>query len=176
MSKSGFLAAGVASAILSVTLCAPASAGPSTDAVSGRHEDLQQSFAQGREATSGSATVSPQDTGPFTTNGDYVHISPTAPATASAHGWWNRGTLEATTANVTVQLQIQRGSTWYNIGSAASKIIPPGGGSAARTTARVTCKTYSPHYWRSVVDVDLIGYYDTDDKLYTPAQSIGCNA
>ena len=37
--------------------------------------------------------------------GDNVHISSTAPATASGHGWWNRGNCTAARAVVSIFLQ-----------------------------------------------------------------------
>jgi hypothetical protein len=83
-----------------------------------------------------------QDTGLFTSEGDYVHISSTPPRAASAHGWW---IVDASVgeppefANVTVQLQIRIEDRWVDVGAAGSEQVRPGGGSANRANARVVC-------------------------------------
>ncbi|HCA85310.1 MAG TPA: hypothetical protein DEQ61_07315 [Streptomyces sp.] len=89
----------------------------------------------------------PFDTGLFTTDGDFVHIStsnPGGPRGASGHGWWyvNPGVVgEAPTeADVTVQLQINLNGTWVDAGEPGRERTRPGtGGSANRANAFVPC-------------------------------------
>lgn len=111
----------------------------------------------------------------FYTNGDYVHISGTAPRQASGHGWWTNNGSPATTADITIQLQVLNGGVWYNVGPLGVKRGAfSGGGSANRASTQVTCANTLNVNWRSVVDVDINGYIDSDEKLYTPAQILQC--
>lgn len=112
----------------------------------------------------------------FYTRGDFVHISSTPPPTASAHGWWERGSAKATHADVTIRLQIKEGNSWVYVGSTGKERVLPGGGSANRATARATCENSVVHQWRSVIDVDLVGSVDSPDKGETPVQSLACGA
>ena len=65
---------------------------------------------------------------PGATNGDYVHISNTPPASASAHGWWTYSKETELKADVTVQLQVNRGGTWVDVGRPGVERVRPGGG------------------------------------------------
>jgi hypothetical protein len=112
----------------------------------------------------------------FLTYGDYVHISRSPPRAVSAHGWWVRIDNEAPLALVRVQLQIKRAGLWLNVGSLGSKVIKSGGGSASRVSARAACVGSDVHEWRSVVDVDLVGYLDSADRHITPARLLPCAA
>src|ERR1700740_726040 len=91
--------------------------------------------------------------------GDYVHVSSTPPATASGHGWWNKGNCTAVKAPVTVQLQeYYSDGSWRNKGTAGSAAIYSGGGSGNRVTGRATCTAGTALTgWRSVVTADVIG-------------------
>ena len=78
---------------------------------------------------------------------------------------------------MTVQLQINRGGSWQNVGVAKPERLKPGtGGSANRANARVECINRLEHLWRSIVDVDLIGYADSAEKVVTPAKPLMCGA
>jgi hypothetical protein len=122
-----------------------------------------------------------QDTGLFTGHGDRVHISSTPPRSASAHGWW---TVDAsvgeppTHAIVTVQLQMkiqeEDSATWIDVGEPGSERVKPGGGSANRATARVECKNSARNIWRSVIDVDIIGYADSPNQTVKEEVAIPC--
>lgn len=112
----------------------------------------------------------------FLTYGDYIHISSTPPRAASAHGWWLRIDNEAALALVRVQLQIKRAGLWLDVGPPGSKVVMSGGGSANRASARVPCVGFDTHEWRSVVDVDLVGYLDSADRHVTPARLLPCAA
>lgn len=109
--------------------------------------------------------------GVFQTKGDYVHVTG---GQASGHGWWLKGTTKAVKAKVTVQLQYKpkKNSSWNNRGKADVRTIKPG--TSKRANARVTCRSSGKKQWRSWVDVDLIGYLDTPDKLYTSARTLKC--
>lgn len=123
----------------------------------------------------------PFDTGLFTTDGDYVHIStsnPGGPRGASGHGWWyvNPGVVgEAPTeADVTVQLQINLNG-WVDAGEPGRERTRQGtGGSANRANAFVACSNSRSHLWRSIIDVDLVGFADSPNQKITEARSIGC--
>jgi hypothetical protein len=110
----------------------------------------------------------------FYTNGDYVHISSTA-FEASAHGWWTNGNCRATYAKVTVQLEEKKNGTWYRVGVVGSSTVRSGGGSANRSTGRAACTGSGAHQWRSVVDVDLVGQADTDEKGVSPERTLNCS-
>ena len=108
------------------------------------------------------------------TRGDYVHISSTPPPSASAHGWWTYGKETDLKADVTVQLQVNQGGTWVDVGRAGVERVRPGGGSVNRSNARVPCRTFESTEWRSVIDVDIIGVLDTPEKLYTMGRRLNC--
>jgi hypothetical protein len=112
----------------------------------------------------------------FYTGGDYVHISSTPPRSASGHGWWVREQSDALEAVVTVQLQINRGGYWVDVGEPGKERVKPGGGSANRASARAVCLTFDTNAWRSVIDTDLVGYLDSPDKLITPVRTLPCGA
>lgn len=109
--------------------------------------------------------------GVFQTKGDDVHVTR---GQASGHGWWLKGTTNAAKAKVTVQLQYKprKNSSWQNRGRAGVRTIKSGG--SKRANARMTCRSRGNKQWRSWVDVDLIGYLDTPNKLYTRAKTIKC--
>lgn len=111
----------------------------------------------------------------FYTNGDYVHVSSTAPAAASGHGWWTNGNCNATLAVVTVQLQqYYSDGRWRNVGSAGRATVRSGGGAGNRATGRVNCTNREVTGWRSVIDVDLVGLADDPGKLTTSSRNITC--
>jgi hypothetical protein len=119
-----------------------------------------------------------QDGGLFTSQGDNVHISRSLPRAASGHGWWTidlQAGVRPTHAVVTVQLQIKRtDGVWVNVGEPGSERVKPVGGSANRSNARVVCADRKKRMWRSVVDVDIIGYADSPNQKITPEQPVAC--
>jgi len=94
----------------------------------------------------------------------------------SAHGWWVRVTGRATLARVTVQIQ-QHWGGWVNVGQRGNKVVRSGGGSGNRATARTRCHRYKgkTYTYRSVVDVDIIGYPDDPNKLRTRPANTNCS-
>jgi hypothetical protein len=111
--------------------------------------------------------------------GDYVHRSTWdkkvgAALVASGHGWWRNVNCKATTATVTVQLQAYMNGAWQNKGKGTAVGIFPGGGSGKRAAAQTVCAGTTMTRWRSIVDVDLIGFADAPNKLTTPEQTIAC--
>lgn len=114
-----------------------------------------------------------QQAGVFYTAGDNVHITN---GNASGHGWWVNESSTATQADVTVQLQINRGGTWYNVGPLGSKRVYAGGGSANRAATRTPCVNLTRHEWRSEIDVDLAGSWDSAEKGYSRVVSLQCGA
>jgi hypothetical protein len=115
----------------------------------------------------------------FLTGGDLAHLSSTPPPTMSAHGWWVLVKGKATRAMVTVQLQQKKGSGWVNVGTPGRKIVPSSrvSGRKFRATGRARCHRYKrrTYTYRSVVDVDIIGYADTPDRLVTSAVTARCS-
>ncbi|WP_300011905.1 hypothetical protein [Pseudonocardia sp.] len=112
----------------------------------------------------------------FDTRGDNVHLSRTPPPTASGHGWWLRGSSDAELADVTVQLQVLNNGNWVDVGPPGRKRVKPGGGSANRANARYLCANSLQVNWRSVIDVDLVGYADSSNVAVTPPRLLSCGA
>ncbi len=114
-----------------------------------------------------------QADGVFYTAGDWVHVTN---GRASGHGWWVNESSTATQAVVTVQLQLNRGGAWINVGPPGQKTVFAGGGSANRAATRTPCVNTATTQWRSEVDVDLVGSPDSPEKGYTEARSLACGA
>lgn len=113
----------------------------------------------------------------FSTVGDHVHYSSNAPQAMSGHGWWVRHSGPATTAQVTIQIQ-QHWGGWVNVGPEGHKTGGPGSGSGKWAVGRAECTRYPgrTYTYRSIVDVDLVGYADSSEKLVTPMQNSDCSA
>jgi hypothetical protein len=109
-----------------------------------------------------------------TAKGDYVHISSTAPQTASGHGWWLRNNCTAAKATVESVLQeyFSDGS-WRSRGQGGQATVYPGGGSANWANARAVCQTKNVTGWRSVVHVYPVGESGSGSTT-TAAQNIAC--
>lgn len=124
------------------------------------------------------STDAQQDTGLFDTKGDNVHISKASPRAASAHGWWTlRPGLgkPPTHADATVRLQIMRNDgRWVNAGEPGSERVRPGGGAANRASARVVCTSSKSSWWRSIVDVNIVGYADSPNQITTKQTQLPC--
>lgn len=89
----------------------------------------------------------------------------------SGHGWWTQGNCTGTTATVYNCLyEYYTDGTWRQKAcSPKAKTLKPGGGSAQRTNARVTCdSTTEGISWRNHVDVD--GEGDTPEWPYNQAE------
>ncbi|MFF3402355.1 hypothetical protein ACFYW6_28030 [Streptomyces sp. NPDC002659] len=112
--------------------------------------------------------------GAFETKGDNVHFSHTVRGAINAHGWWKRLSGPATKAKVTIELQVKSGTGWRTLNT-GSKTVYSGGGSAKRASAAWKCTNLiQRHTFRSVIDVDLIGYPDQANKKITAAQTLYC--
>jgi len=107
--------------------------------------------------------------------GDYVHISSTAPLAASGHGWWLDNGCNESYGYVCITLQEKLSGTWYNEAGPNCKSLPPG--KKYKVGARKDCITNRSEYWRSHVTVSTSGAkgYGSGSK-YTPEQYIGCTA
>ncbi|NSC21822.1 hypothetical protein FM076_11675 [Streptomyces albus subsp. chlorinus] len=108
--------------------------------------------------------------GRFGTYGDRVHISRTAPRTASAHGWWKKFSGPGSKAKVTIWLQVRakKGKKWHTVAKGVKKVKPANPGSSKpRATARRKCSSKKTRQWRSLIDVDIIGVADSPEKAYT---------
>ncbi len=118
--------------------------------------------------------LSPSAVNVFVTRGDYVHFSRDVPGTINAHGWWTKTSGPATSAKVTIWLQVKSGSLWRTIDTGV-KTVAPGGGRGKRAAANWECTNLIvKNEFRSVVDVDIVGYADGDSKLVTKTQTLYC--
>ena len=115
--------------------------------------------------------------GSFSTNGDYVHVTA---GDASAHGWWTWHSGPAELATVSIKLQtktIRR--FWFDSWSdttewTAKDLKPANNRSRNRVNVRKLCNGVTATWWRSIVDVDIIGYPDPPDKIKTRAVMRDC--
>ncbi|HEX3733496.1 MAG TPA: hypothetical protein VHU91_11330 [Mycobacteriales bacterium] len=157
-SRLAFLAAGVAAAAaaFSLAVAAPASAASEPEPVGGGES---------------SPSVSLRDVGLFKPDGDDPHLSG---GDVSAHGWWKENHGPATHADVTVRLQIKRGNSWAYVGKTGKARVTVGGGRGKRATGRAKCKNTNNHQWRSIVDVDIVGYADPPDKKIVGPKTLEC--
>lgn len=105
----------------------------------------------------------------FTTHGDNAHVTR---GEVSVHGWWTKQSGPAAKARVTVWLQAHKGAKWKTIQKGARTVKP---GTGKRANARKKCKnTTTKVKFRTVVDVDIIGYADPPTKLYTKSVTRRC--
>lgn len=114
--------------------------------------------------------------GQYETRGDYVHVTS---GEASGHGWWVKLSGPATMAKVKIKLQTKKirrfwFDTWPDATDWNDNTVRSGGGSRKRANARRTCNGTTVTPWRSVVDVDIIGYPDPPDVHVTPARFLEC--
>jgi hypothetical protein len=94
-----------------------------------------------------------------------------------AHGWWIRFSGPARWAWVTVQIQQRVHGGFVSVGTRGRTRVKPRNRGGRRVTARGRCHHYRgrTYYYRSLVDVDIIGHKDTPEKLYTPIVSSPCS-
>lgn len=127
--------------------------------------------------SSPSSPSEPQDEGYVTADGDYVHESG---GQASAHGWWDyvSGNQPPAGVTVTVQLQEKLPGTCggpQDVGTPGRGVVKyPGGGTANRITAKVTCANASVTLWQSVVTAVVDGAVSSVPPYVSPAQEIPC--
>ncbi|MEW2526343.1 hypothetical protein [Streptomyces sp. NPDC047071] len=158
---------GAASAALA-TLLAVGAAVPAQAAGSDAPQYRSVASAQSVRAGSG--------IGAFQTLGDNVHFSHTVRGHINAHGWWKNlsGPARGVKAKVTVWLQVKRGGEWKTLATDVKNVYS-GGGSGKRAAAAYKCTYNVGQYdFRSVIDVDLIGYPDDNYKKITATQRLGC--
>ncbi len=122
----------------------------------------EASSAEDASISTASASCTP------TTGVDNPHISTwsTGPA-VQAHGWWNKGTCEGGTADVTVCLYeyyTSGTSSYWERKNCATKNLKPGGGSSYRVTAHEDCDNRTNTSWRAHVDVDVDWEIDTSEQ------------
>ena len=98
------------------------------------------------------------------------------------HGWWEKKGVpkptKATKAVVQVWLQAQSpvDHKWRNVGYGKGT-YSPGPGSGKWANARVTCKVgpiAGPYKFRAEVDVDLVGYADSPERVYGATAAYNC--
>ncbi|MFF4278980.1 hypothetical protein ACWDFH_22160 [Streptomyces kronopolitis] len=151
---------GAASAALAVLLAAASSMPAHADA----HREPAGSYR----------AVSARSAHGFLTKGDYAHFSHTVRNTVNAHGWWKKIDGPATHAKVTIWLQVKSGSRWKTLDKGVKTVLP-GGGSNKRAVANWKCTNLiMKNHFRTVVDVDIVGYPDSPEKLVTKTQTLYC--
>lgn len=64
--------------------------------------------------------------------------------------------------------------SWPDATGWNDKTVRSGGGAEKRANARRTCNGTTVTQWRSVVDVDIIGYQDPADVHVTPVRFLRC--
>lgn len=117
---------------------------------------------------------------PYTTGGDYVHLSST-PFAASGHGWWNTTNYSLCPDYADVEVDLQAyyhiGSYyyWVTVANPPDERIRPKNIYGQQATARRDCGASTSTGWRSIVDVDLVGVSDPSDKLYTTPVNLSCS-
>ena len=117
--------------------------------------------------------------GYYETRGDYVHVTRQQ---ASGHGWWLNRSGPAKRAIVKIKLQTKKVKRfWFDSWPDATDWMPrkpiefrPGGGSGNRANARRQCNGTTVTQWRSVVDVDIVGFVDPPDKVTTDVRYLRC--
>jgi hypothetical protein len=162
-----FFGAALAGAALVATLQAPALAS-ATDAPAPGHATVKAEIRSAPEATAEALAACVA-----WAVGDDAHLSS---GDVSAHGWWLRGTCAgANQALVTVHIQqLWDDGVWRNAGNKGEGRIRPREDSNNRITARVPCLTSVRTGWRSIVDVDIVGFADTPNRVFTPRQDLAC--
>ncbi|MEU7148843.1 hypothetical protein [Streptomyces sp. NPDC045470] len=156
---------GVASAALA-GLLAVGMAVPAQADSAGTAQDLSTYSSDSARAATG--------VGAFQTLGDRVHYSHTVQGNINAHGWWKLLRGPRAKAKVTVWLQVKTGSGWKTL-KKNDKTVWPGGGSNKRTAAAWKCTNLiQKHTFRSIIDVDLVGYPDDAYKKITDPQTLYC--
>jgi hypothetical protein len=88
----------------------------------------------------------------------------------SGHGWWTKRNCSGSTATVYNCLYEYYTDDAWRQKACSPKALKPGGGSAQRTNARVTCNsTGETISRRNHVDVDVNGENDTAEEPYNQA-------
>lgn len=109
----------------------------------------------------------------FATKGDRIRFKTND--MLSAHGWWIALVPKATAwkAKTTIDIQFKSRKTGWTTVERGFRIAGPG--TAKRASAREVCsdKRFA-YYWRTVVDVDIIGMVDTAEKYYSPRVKLFC--
>lgn len=119
----------------------------------------------------------PSQEAPGLGKGDFVHISTSGgPRAASGHGWWIHPD-PSLRADVTVQLQIQKGGTWVSVGPPGppARLAPGDPGRGKRATGRANCTGTATMNWRSLIDVDVVDKIDSPGKTITETRPIPCS-
>ncbi|WP_203754287.1 hypothetical protein [Cellulomonas chitinilytica] len=76
---------------------------------------------------------------------------------------------------MTITLQSRKVGGVWTPRATGQKVVYSGGGSANRAAARAVCANLVEKVeWRSMIDVDLVGYDDAPTKTYSPVASLYC--
>jgi hypothetical protein len=112
---------------------------------------------------------------------DYVHISSTSKERAAqSHGNWDNVDCTYTLADVTTQIDRRNPVLLYEaVGKQGKGRLAPNtkgltSGGAGRVTAHYTCNAKAKADFRSWTSIDIVGYADVPNKVYSPANPLSC--
>lgn len=110
---------------------------------------------------------------PFVMNGDHVHLK-SDPARVKAHGWWeNPYNCPAKQAVVTVFLQANVAGFWITL-DRVSRRLGPKPFETHRATAQHHCSDNAETTWRTLINVNLVGYKDDPRRAVTMPKELNC--
>ncbi|ROS22112.1 hypothetical protein EDF22_3618 [Rathayibacter sp. PhB127] len=110
---------------------------------------------------------------------DYVHISTSSSKRAAqSHGNWANSTCDYALADVTTQID-KKNLFWLHaaVGEQGKGRLgpnPKGLGRGARVTAHYDCNGTGSSNYRSWTDVDIVGYADTPNRVYSTPVDLDC--
>ena len=115
----------------------------------------------------------------FKTLSDNIHWSGEQ---LSVHGWWDvvppstgcpsHAEVETMLQGVWCDFRVE--ACWWKKVDKQEKRVRPGGGRGKRSNARTSCVSSRMTGFRSVIDVDLVGMSDPDNKLKSSPGDWAC--
>ena len=140
-----------------------------------RGPTVPEGKAAGTSSTSAAAVCT------FIQRVDYVHISGTSTdRTAQSHGNWDNVDCRYSLADVTTQIDRRNPVLLYQaVGAPGKARLAPNprgltSGGAGRVTARYRCNGLAKADFRSWTSVDIVGYADAPNRVYSPANPLSC--
>jgi len=117
----------------------------------------------------------------FTQRVDYVHISSTSTRRAvQSHGNWDNENCNYALADVTTQIDKRNVlGFYYAVGTQGKGRLAPNprgltSGPPGRVTAHYDCNGTAANMWRSWTDIDIVGYNDAPNRVYSPPIERAC--
>ena len=115
-----------------------------------------------------------------TQEAELPHISSTPGQRAvQGHGFWRNINCPAgTRARVRTWLERRpsgAGSRWSRVGTRGDEVVFAGGGRGRRATGRFPCRGTALGVFRTVTDVDLVGFLDSPGVRLSRERLIACS-